>query len=73
MSKHNMFWKGMGRNHSEEDLSRSEETGNAAGVTGILWVTSVRTDGPAFPIDSPKTGSGERRQDCLWKADCEAG
>lgn len=63
--------KGRGRNHSEKDLSRSEKKGYAAGITGVLWVTSVRTDGPTFPLDSPKTGSGEGRQACLWEADCE--
>lgn len=45
---HNVIWKGRGRNHSEKDLSRSEEKGNTAGITGALWVTSVRTDGLLF-------------------------
>lgn len=44
----NIMWKGRGRNHSEKDLSRLEEKGNAACITGVLWVTSVRTDGPLF-------------------------
>lgn len=35
-------------------LSRSEEKERAFGITDVIWVTSVRTDGPAFPADSPK-------------------
>ena len=35
-------------------LSRSEEKERALGITDVIWVTSVRTDGPVFPADSPK-------------------
>lgn len=35
-------------------LSRSEKKKRASGITDGFWVTSVRTDGPAFPTDSPK-------------------
>ena len=35
-------------------LTRSEEKERALGITDVIWVTSVRTDGPAFPADSPK-------------------
>lgn len=35
-------------------VSRSEEKERALGITDVIWVTSVRTDGPAFPADSPE-------------------
>lgn len=35
-------------------LSRSEEKEKALGIADVIWGTSVRTDGPAFPADSAK-------------------
>lgn len=35
-------------------LSSSEQKEKALGITDLLRVTSVRTDGPVFPADSPK-------------------
>ena len=35
----------------EEDLSGSEENKKGISTSAVLWVTSVRTDGPAFPTD----------------------
>lgn len=54
-------------------LSRSEEKERALGISDVFWVTSVRTDGPAFPADSPKAITGEARCACLYKTNCEGG
>lgn len=42
-------------------LSRSEEKEKALGIADVIWVTSVRTDGPAFPADSAKDSSWQSK------------